>query len=79
MLRLPFKLKHPVLRTLITVHHKNMDVLERIRISTAVTGLVLFAISIVRAWPNPDYILCPPAPISGTTVTPALFPCEIEY
>ena len=78
MLPLPFKLKHVALHALITVHHKNMDVLERIRISTAITGLILFAISIVRAWPNPDHSLCPPAPISGTTVTPALFPCEID-
>jgi hypothetical protein len=56
-----------------------MDILERIRIATSLAGLILFAISIAKALPHPDYVLCPPAPVSGTTVTPPLFPCEIEY
>ncbi len=56
-----------------------MDLLERIRIATTLAGLVLFAISIAKALPLPNYVMCPPPPISGTTITPPLFPCEIEY
>jgi len=56
-----------------------MDLLERIRIATSLAGLVLFTISIVKALPLPHYVMCPPPPISGTTITPPSFPCEIEY